>query len=198
MGVLSHKFNKLHLYGKVVAFTYVLYCDIWVYHQRHSLQSSGWTAHQRVMRKYFHRLRAQVFRVWRRCYTISINVSTWFIIFLGYLYFVWRFGATFFRTSKNSWWCRCSRQHVRICNLICSKVLQSYLTVLKLHEERIGHLYDIEIFVQIILSLIALPRTNYLTSKFNSLIFLENYHWLFHLDRLFGIQDDPGFFQNSI
>ena len=29
-------------------FTYVLYEDIQAYHQRHRLQSSGWTAHQRV------------------------------------------------------------------------------------------------------------------------------------------------------
>ena len=53
-------------------------------------------------------------------------------------------------------------------------------TVIKLHYERIGHLYDIDIWdlkvVQIILSLTALPLTNDLTSNLNSLIFFNNSH----------------------
>ena len=60
------------------------------------------------------------------------------------------------------------------------------LTVLKSHYERIGHMYDIDIWdysvVQIILILIILLRTNYLTSNFNSLILFDNSHWLFNLD----------------
>ena len=109
-------------------------------------------------RTYFYRLWAQVFRVGWSCYTIIINVSTWFIICLGYLYFVWRFVNTVSRTSKKSWWRRCSSQHVRICDLICSNGLQLYLTIIKLHEERIRHLYDIDIIVQIILTLVPLYR----------------------------------------
>ena len=71
---------------------------------------------------------------------------------------MWRFVNTVSRTSKKSWWRRCSSQHVRICDLICSNGLQLYLTIIKLHEERIRHLYDIDIIVQIILTLVPLYR----------------------------------------
>ena len=47
-------------------------------------------------------------------------------------------------------------------------------------------------------SLIALPRMNYLTSNFNSLIFSKNSHWPFYLDRLFETRIDPGFVQIPI
>ena len=40
--------------------------------------------------------------------------------------------------------------------------------------------------------------TNYFTPNFNSLIFFDNYHWLFHLGWLFEIRTDPGFVQNLI
>ena len=156
----------------------------------------GWTL--LMCEEYFYRLWAQLFRFGWRCYTISINVSTWFIARLGRLYFVWRFVTAFCRNSKKYWWCRCLRQHVRICNLIFSNGLQSYLTVLKLHDKRIGHLYEIKTFVRIILSLTSLPCTNYLTSNFNSLIFFVDYHWIFHLDWLFEIRTDPEFVQNPI
>ena len=46
-------------------------------------------------------------------------------------------------------------------------------------KQQIGHLYDIKIFVQIILSLTALPHMNYFTYNLNSLIFIENSHWLY-------------------
>ena len=50
-------------------------------------------------------------------------------------------------------------------------------TVLKLHFEWIGHLYDIKI-----LSVIVLRSSNYITYKFNRLIFFNNSHWLFNFD----------------
>ena len=34
---------------------------------------------------------------------ISVNVYTWFIVCLGSLYFMWRFGAAVCRISKKSW-----------------------------------------------------------------------------------------------
>ena len=147
---------------------------------------------------YFYRSRAQVFRFGQRFYMIIVNVSSLFIVYLGRLYFVWRFGAAVCQTSKNYWWRYCPRQHVKICDSICSNGLVSYPTVLKSLYERIGHLYDIDIFVQIILSLIALPCTNYLTFNFDSPIFSENYHWLFHLDWLFEILTDTGSVQDQI
>ena len=149
-------------------------------------------------RTYFRRLQAQVFQVGRSCYTIIINVSKWFIVCLGCSYFVWHFGAEVRQNSKKYRWRRCSIQHVRICDLICSNGLWLYLTVIKSHDKRIGDLCDIDIFVQIILSSTALPHTNYLTFNFNGLIFFENSHWLFHLDWLFEIQTDPEFVQNMI
>ena len=149
-------------------------------------------------RIYFYRSRGQVFRVRWRWYTLSINVSTWFIIFLGCLYFVWRFGTALFWTSNQSRRRICLRQHIRIWNLICSNGFRSYPKLLKLHYETIGHLYDIDIFVQFILSFIALICTNYLTYNFNSRIFFKNFHWLLYLDWLLEIQTDPGFFQNPI
>ena len=106
---------------------------------------------------------------------------------------MWRFGAAARQTSKKSWWRRCSRHNVRICDFICSNVLRSYLTVLKLYGERISHFHDIEIIFQIILSLIASPCMNDLTSNFNRLIFFDSSHWLFHLDWLFEIRTDPEF-----
>ena len=93
--------------------------------------------------------------------------------FIGRLYFVWRFSAAVHRTSKKYRWRRCSRQHVRIFNLICSNGLRSSLKVLKSYDKRIRNLYDINIFVQIILSLIALHSTNYLNYNFNSLIYFR-------------------------
>ena len=150
---------------------------------------------------YFFRSRAQVFWVGRRCYTISINRSTWFIVCFfsfGCLYFVWHYGTAVRQNSNYSWWRRFLIQHVSICNLICLNGFWLYLTFLKLHDKQIVHLYDIEIFVQIILIWTALPRTSYLTSNFNSLILVENSHWLFHLDWLFEIWTDPDIFQNLI
>ena len=125
-------------------------------------------------RTYFFRLQAQVFRVKRRCYTISTNIYyTLFIFWFGCLNFVWSFGDAVRRIPEKSRWCHCLRKRVRIYDSIFSNSLRSYLTVLKSNYERIGNLYDINIFVQMILSLISLPHTYYLTSKFNSLIFLK-------------------------
>ena len=45
---------------------------------------------------------------------------------------------------------------------------------------------------------IALPRSNCLISKFNSLFFLKIFHWPFDLGWLFKIRTDSGFFQNLI
>ena len=98
-------------------------------------------------RTYFLKLRAHVFWVRWRWYTIIINVYMWFIVCLGHLYFVWRFGTAGCRTSRNSWWRRFSRQHVIIFYLIFSNGLRFYLTLLKSQKELIGHLYDIKIFV---------------------------------------------------
>ena len=47
-GVLSHKLRNSSVWGKLSSFTYVLYQDIRLFHQRHHLQSSGWTAHKHV------------------------------------------------------------------------------------------------------------------------------------------------------
>ena len=108
---------------------------------------------------YLYKSWSQIFWVGQSCYTISTYISTWFIVFF-HLYFVRRFGAAVRLNSKKSWWCRCSRQHVRIYDLIFQKNFLLYPTVLTLHYEQIGHLYDIEMFDQIILYLIALPRKN--------------------------------------
>ena len=55
-------------------------------------------------------------------------------------------------------------------------------TVLKSHDKNMGHVYDINLWeekdFQITLGLTALPLTNYITSNFNSLIFLETSHRL--------------------
>ena len=53
-------------------------------------------------------------------------------------------------------------------------VIISYSTKIVLGTDR--SLYYINIFVQIILSLIYLPPANYLTFNFNSLIFFKNSH----------------------
>ena len=139
-GVLSHKLRNSTHWGELSPFTYVLYQDIRVFSPTPSspvYQLDG---------TYFYRSRALVFRVG---YTISINVSTW------------RFGAAVRKTSKKPRWRRCSWQHVRICDSVCSNGLRSFITVVKSHHERISHLYDIEILIQIVWSLIALPPTNY-------------------------------------
>ena len=71
---------------------------------------------------------------------------------------------------------------IRFVQTACDRTFK----VLKSHYKRIGHMYDIDIWnqnmVQIILILIALLRTNYLMSNFNSLIQIENSHWMFNLD----------------
>ena len=135
---------------------------------------------------YIYRSQSQVFQVGRRWYMISTDISTWIIVCSGRFYFFSRFGAAVPQTLKKSWWRRCSRQHVIIWNLICSNGFRFYPTVLKSHYERIDHLYDINIFVQIILSLIALPCTNYLT--FNLLI-IQNSDWSWILQNLIEEQD---------
>ena len=43
-------------------------------------------------RIYFCRSRAQVFKVGRICHTIITNISMWFIVCFGDLYFAWRLG----------------------------------------------------------------------------------------------------------
>ena len=45
---LSGKLRNSTHTGKSSPFIYILYYDIQAYHQHHRLQSSGWTAHQRV------------------------------------------------------------------------------------------------------------------------------------------------------
>ena len=140
-------------------------------------------------RIYFHRLQAQVFRIGQSCYIISYNVSTWFNYCIGCIYFVWCFVAAVCQTLNKYWWRCCSRYHIRICNLICSNGSWSYLTVLKLQKEQISHLYDIDIFWSIVLSLTAWLCINNFTSnnqsKWNSLIFFEKNYRLFHSDWLF-------------
>ena len=75
-------------------------------------------------------------------------------------------------------------------------------TVLKSHFERIGHLYDIKFWGlksrSNCLSSIALPCTNFITSKLYSLLVFENSHWPFYFDWLFKIWTDSGFIQNLI
>ena len=117
---------------------------------------------------------------------------------LGYLYFVWLFGATVCQTSKKSWWCHCFRMHLIIWILICSNGLRLYHTVQKLHDKWIGRLYDIDIFIKIILWLTVFPCTNCITYNFSIVIFFKNPYWLFHLDWLFEIWTDPEFVQKSI
>ena len=130
------KINSTHWGGGLSPFTYVLYQFIRLFWQHHCLHYIGWTAHQYVTGHISTGYEPNY--SWSG-YTISINISTWFIVRIGRLYFVWRFGAAVRRTSKLSLWGCCLRQQVRICDSIFSNGLWLYLTVLKLHYERIGH-----------------------------------------------------------
>ena len=115
---------------------------------------------------------------------------------------MWRFGTAFCRTLKKSQWLCCSRQNVRIYDLICSNFLRSYLYGTKFAFQKdlssVWYWYLGLKVVQIILGLLSVPHTNYLNFNLNSLIFLEHSHQQFNLDWIFKIWTDPRFVQNPI
>ena len=87
-GVLSHKSGNCTHLGKFIAF-YLRFMPVYKFvsstssspvYQLHGPSTRGGT--------YFYRSRAEVFPVGRRCYTISSNISTWFIVCFCHLYFV--------------------------------------------------------------------------------------------------------------
>ena len=115
---------------------------------------------------------------------------------------MWRFGTAFCRTLKKSQWLCCSRQNVRIYDLICSNFLRSYLYGTKFAFQKdlssVWYWYLGLKVVQIILGLLSLPHTNYFNFNLNSLIFLEHSHQWFNLEWIFKIWTDPKFVQNPI
>ena len=128
---------------------------------------------------------------------VASNISNCDVFFC-HIYFVWRFGAVIWQTSKKSRWRRCSRQPVRIYYSICSNGLQSYpysITIaLRTDRSFVWH-QDLGLkIVKIILILICLPCTNSITSNFNGFIFFKNSCLLFNLDWFFKVRTNPGFF----
>ena len=110
------------------------------------------------------------------------RVSTWFFVCFVRLYFVWRFGVANRWTSSKSCWRCCSTHHIRICDLICSKGLRSYLTIHECIRNESVICMTSRILCPNHFKFNSLTRTKYLTSNFNSLIFFENYYWISHLD----------------
>ena len=127
MGVLSHKLRNSAHGGEVIAFYLHFLPGHKFLHQHHLLQSSSWTAHQRVMGHISTGYELKCSRSRRGATQQVLTYLRGLFIFWVQLYFVWRFGVAFHQSSGKSWWRRCSIQHVRIHGLFCSNFLKFYL-----------------------------------------------------------------------